>query len=318
MSFKDLESKTKGELLVLAKKLDITGRSLLNKEKLIKKIDSLLTKKKNDRKPKIKIKTIKEEAKQKIKSKEKEVKKRKKIKTLINKKELEEEKVKEEVNVKAAEKEFKEPVKILDAFNDKPVVLSAEVFHEKFHEEIPKPEEISEYYGEDKLVLQVRDPYWAHAYWEITPSAEANIKNILGDEKYYSSDKIMRVYDVTDIDFNGLNARSFFDLFIGNANNWYINVGTSNRLYLAEIGYLTKDGKFYPLVRSNTIHMPNDGPSSVIDEEWMILEDKFREMYALSGGGRSAIASPMFREIFEKKWLLWNLSSEGLSVFSKK
>ena len=26
-------------------------------------------------------------------------------------------------------------------------------------------------YGRDRIVLLVRDPYWLHAYWEITPAA---------------------------------------------------------------------------------------------------------------------------------------------------
>lgn len=314
MKIKDLENKTKTELLEIAQKLDITGRSLLNKDKLIKKIEPLLLKKKKALKPK--IKRIKTKAKKVIKAKEKSIKKDKKLKIIPPKKE----------NIRKGIKKEIKPL-IIDKFNDyslqsyeepreNQAYVRNEVFHEKFHEEIPRPEEIPDYYGEDKLVLQVRDPYWAHAYWEITPNTETNIQKSLGD-KLFNADKVMRIYDVTDIVFNGSNAWSVFDLFIGNANNWYVHLGASNRSYFAEIGYLTKDGKFYPLVRSNTIRTPSDGPSSIIDEEWMILEDKFREMYALSGGGRSAIGSPMFKEIFEKRWLLWNLSSEGLSVFSK-
>lgn len=289
MSNKDLESKTKSELFEIAKKLEITGRSLLTKDKLVEKIEKVLKKKKEIVKPKLKVKTVKEEVKKKIKSK-----------------------IKKE-DTKRQEK----PIIVAKTEKEKPKVEKEEV-HERFREEIPRPGELPGFYGEDKLILQVRDPYWAHAYWEIKPETQNNLKMQLGEERFNKSDRVLRVYDVTDIDFNGINAWRTFDLFVGRADNWYINLGSANRSYLAEIGYLSNHGKFYALVRSNIIKTPNDGPSSVIDEEWMLMEEKFREMYALSGGGRSKIASPQFKEIFESRWLSWNLSSEGVSNFSKQ
>ena len=312
MTDKDLESKTKSELLIVAKKLKITGRSLLTKDKLIKKIEKILKKKKNVIKPKLKVKTVKEEAKRKVKSKaKKEVKKRKKTNAS---------RLKKEVVLKTSlveKKKQEKPVKKAIKKQEAPKTYKEEV-HERFYEEVPRAEELPSVYGEDKLVLQVRDPYWAHAYWELRPETQNNLKMQLGEEKFNKSDRVLRIYDVTDIDFDGTNAWRTFDLFVGGADSWYINLGSVNRSYHAQMGYLTSSGEFYSLICSNVIHTPSDGPSTVIDEEWMLVEEKFKEMYALSGGGRSKVASPQFKEIFESRWLSWNLSSEGVSTFSKQ
>ena len=42
----------------------------------------------------------------------------------------------------------------------------------------PPYSEIPKEYGENRIVLLVRDPEWLHAYWEVTPDA-------LGDAKTY-------------------------------------------------------------------------------------------------------------------------------------
>lgn len=137
-------------------------------------------------------------------------------------------------------------------------------------------------YGDNRIVLLARDPYWVYAYWEISRQRRELASQELG-ETYHKCRLILRVYDVTDIIFTGDNAHHYFDIGITDeANNWYINVGKAGRSYCLDMGLLTPDKRFIILARSNVVKTPLDRPSDVIDEEWMILPEDFQKLYALS------------------------------------
>jgi len=150
----------------------------------------------------------------------------------------------------------------------------------------PSAQELPSNYNEDKIVLQVRDPWWMHSYWEITQNTKDRLKYSLG-EKYHQADWILRVYDVSFIIFNGSNAHRYFDIGVGyDSNNWYINV-SSGSSFCVDLGLRFKDGTFITVVRSNTVTTPLDGPSSILDEEWMILDEEFMKLYGAGFGGTS-------------------------------
>lgn len=168
------------------------------------------------------------------------------------------------------------------------VIAEQKVTFEKvapFVEKREEPYELPAGYGDNKIVLMVRDPYWAYAYWEITRDKQDEVRVQMNEEDWINSRHILRIYDVTDIKFNGSNAHRYFDIELtGHANNWYINMGVPDRSYCVDIGVLTEDRKFYTLVRSNTITLPRDTISSVIDEEWLMTEEEYERMFRLSGG----------------------------------
>src|SRR3989338_1355737 len=86
----------------------------------------------------------------------------------------------------------------------------------------------------------------------------------------YSAKVVLRVYDVTDIIFNGNNAHKYFDIEIrGGARNWYIKVGESDRSFCVDMGFLTSYGTFFVIVRSNVVKTPRVGVSEIIDEDWL-------------------------------------------------
>lgn len=157
-------------------------------------------------------------------------------------------------------------------------------------------------YGDNKIVILVRDPWWIFTYWEIRRDKEEDVINKIrssGDEAVKS---ILRVYDVTDINFNGRNAHSHFDIDLkGLANNWYINVGSPDRSWLVDIGIVTKKGNFYLLARSNSVRTPRYGMSEKLDAEWMIPEDEYWKMFGLSGGFGIGKGSLEVRELFKKR-----------------
>lgn len=159
------------------------------------------------------------------------------------------------------------------------------------------PQELPAGYQDNMIVLQVRDPRWLHSYWEVTSDRWESLKGKLGDA-FYTAKRVLRVYDISQIIFDGKNAHRFFDIEIGpDASNWYINVGAPGRSWCVDLGLKLASGEFIMLLRSNTVHTPLDGPSWITDEEWMIPEDMFARLYGRGLGlGKSSPVGKAWQE----------------------
>jgi hypothetical protein len=132
-----------------------------------------------------------------------------------------------------------------------------------FHTDVPDS------YNDTYMRAMPRDPEWLFVYWEISEPFRESLKRKMGDAAFQTSKKLLRICDVTDIDYNGSNAQRYTDIEINDyANNWYVRVPESGRAYVVECGFLTSDGKFYLAVRSNVVNVPHYGLSSVRDGEW--------------------------------------------------
>ncbi len=133
---------------------------------------------------------------------------------------------------------------------------------------------LPEAYGDDRLVLMPIDPYWVHAYWEMRPQSLP--QPLSGtDQESGEARGILRVYDVTFIDFDGTNAHSSFDIEITpRARNWYINLWNPGKTLCAELGLLHRDGTFSPLARSNMIQTSRAWTSRDREEQWLRVEGK--------------------------------------------
>jgi uncharacterized protein len=132
-----------------------------------------------------------------------------------------------------------------------------------FHADIPDS------YNDTYMRAMTRDPEWLFVYWEISEAFRNSLKSKMGDAAFESAKKLLRLCDVTDIDYNGTNAQHYVDIEINDyANNWYVHVPESGRAYVVECGLLTSDGKFFLAVRSNVVNVPHFGLSPIQDEEW--------------------------------------------------
>lgn len=158
--------------------------------------------------------------------------------------------------------------------------------------------ELPERYGEDKLVLLVRDPWWIYAYWEVTPEHEKEVSDLVMRHGSAIQAKVLRVYDVTDKNFP--KHHSFFDIEIGFSNNWYVDVGAPDRQWVAEVGFRTRDGRFFALVRSNVVRTPRFGVSDVLDEEWLLPDELYWKIFGLSGGVTGQKSSLAVKEVLER------------------
>jgi hypothetical protein len=168
-------------------------------------------------------------------------------------------------------------------------------------------------YGDTKIVLMPRDPVWIYVYWEISKNIADSVAREYG-ENFDLRALAVRVYDVTDIDFDGKNANRYFDVSVNhNASSWYINVGEFNRAWCADIGYILKNGQFIAVSRSNAAVMPKHGVSEVTDEQWALLQIEFEKLLKISGDGRVGHGSYDLVKLMRERWEeLTKLPSSGV------
>jgi hypothetical protein len=129
-------------------------------------------------------------------------------------------------------------------------------------------------YGQTEIVLVARDPYWIYAYWEVDGSSIESLRKKIGDEVERSV-MVMRLYEISYVDFNGTNANHWFDIDVGPfAKNWYVNLLSDNGSYCAELGLRAPNGTFYSLTRSNFITLPRASSSHRSEIIWMEVKEE--------------------------------------------
>ncbi len=176
---------------------------------------------------------------------------------------------------------------------------------------------IPDRYEDNRIVLLARDPYWGHVFWDLHPNLPAETASRHGTN-LGECGFTLRIYDVTDITFNGGNAHKHFDIGVHELkNSWYVNVPEEDRAWIAEIGLKNRKGDFFMMARSNVIMMGRGSVSNRTDEEWMIADEDFWKMYALSGGfqARGSSMSVDMQEQMRQR-LSGETSSGAISSFA--
>ncbi|MDD5729970.1 MAG: DUF4912 domain-containing protein [Candidatus Omnitrophica bacterium] len=176
------------------------------------------------------------------------------------------------------------------------------------------PAELPRQYGKNMIALHVRDPWWLYCYWEVVNSTFEALKERL-KEAFWSAKRVLRVYDVSHINFNGGNAHRYFDIEVGNeASSWYIDTGGPGRSWCVDYGLKLLSGEFVMILRSNVVHTPIEGPSWITDEEWMVPEEMFGRLYGLGFGmGHSSPVGKAWQERMRKALFSGILASPGIT-----
>jgi hypothetical protein len=164
------------------------------------------------------------------------------------------------------------------------------------------PKHLPAGYGKDRIVVMVRDPYWLHAYWELTRNAIQRAEAALGAD-WHGAKPILRLLDVSAHDTTSTSESVIRDIDIhGGCNNWYIDVSSPPRSFRVDIGYVTTRGRFYALARSNVVSTPRANVSDLIDENWSDIDTKKADrIYAMSGGFDPTASSLELKQLFEEK-----------------
>lgn len=120
------------------------------------------------------------------------------------------------------------------------------------------------YYGKDDITLMVQSPTTLYTYWEITWPRMKMVSDFF-HTPFELMPRLLRVYDVSDIWFNGKNAHGYKDIFIqSEADNWFIYNVMQGRTYVVDLGILWEE-RFIPLLRSN----PKSTPPNREAGEWV-------------------------------------------------
>lgn len=110
--------------------------------------------------------------------------------------------------------------------------------------------------GQSRLYLLVIDYSTIFAYWEID-SYRRNILCQHFQQDWLSLPLFLRLHDVTDLIFDGHNARTIYQTKIGSTtDNWYIHGIQADRRFLADIVTTTFPGKPFSVLRSNVVATP--------------------------------------------------------------
>ena len=106
-------------------------------------------------------------------------------------------------------------------------------------------------YGDTKITLLARDPYWLFAYWEVSENRRNSFIREFGSELWEKSIPVLKLTNISrnEIAYIRVNDES---------NNWYINVPDPGSLYSAEIGRLISEEFFINLAVSNFTATPSD------------------------------------------------------------
>lgn len=300
MKKSELAEKTKQELMEIARKAGLAGRSKMNKDELVSSLAAIFKEKSRG--------VLKKAAGKELVT----TKPQGGSKALTARK----------TELPARQRVKKETIAVLPAAAGKAETWQEKVEDTKFYlgaeeKAFVAEEELPVGYGDNKIVLMARDPHWAYVYWEINSQKIAEAKRRLS-AAFDDSRLILRVYDITGIEFDGKNAHSFFDIEIPNLlGNWYVPLGRPNRTFCIDIGYMETGGGLFSLSRSNKVTSPRDSFSEVQDEEWAGSDEGHKDIYGMSGGvgqaGASAELAEMMKQRLEKE-----MSSGGVRGLKPK
>ncbi|MCG8448454.1 MAG: DUF4912 domain-containing protein [Pirellulales bacterium] len=150
---------------------------------------------------------------------------------------------------------------------------------------------------EDRLVVMVRDPYWLHAFWELSQRSVDRAQAALG-QRWHSARPTLRVYSIKETGAEMLEK----DIVIhGGVSNWYVDVQEPPCNFRMEVGYLAEDETFYCLARSNTVQTPPASTSDAVDDNWADVAENADRIFAMSGGYSPRGTSRELQELLEER-----------------
>ena len=167
-------------------------------------------------------------------------------------------------------------------------------------------------YGKTESFLLPKDPNWMFLFWEITNETYELIKDQRGQNVFDNARTVIRVYDITNKDFDGKNANSYFDVpVVLDARSWYLQV-KNGRTYICDIGFITPSGEFIVLTRSNKTTVPTGEVSNIVDEKWMMVEGEYEKILKMSGASMFGTgASEKLQHVLAQRWRAFEIGRES-------
>jgi len=175
-------------------------------------------------------------------------------------------------------------------------------------------------YGTTESYLLPKDPAWMFLFWEITSNTFDYVRAQYGQDTLNTSRTIIRLYDITGVEFfDGNNANTYYDMPVMlDAKSWYIHAPKAGCSYIADIGFLTAQGQFILLTRTNPITLPPGKVSDIIDDKWMIVEGDFIKLLELSGAAHIGLGASERVHVLDQRWRLTELAGAAQAPSSTR
>jgi hypothetical protein len=155
--------------------------------------------------------------------------------------------------------------------------------------------------GKDRLVVMVRDPYWLHAYWELSRRSIQRAEVAMG-QHWHAARPALRLHALSRNGTTSAARQAVRDIEIhGGVNNWYIDVQNPPKSYQVEIGYLAPGNRFYCIARSNVVSTPMPGSADTFDRNWAEVAKECDRVYAITAGSTEQEANGDLKDIFEEQ-----------------
>ncbi len=123
------------------------------------------------------------------------------------------------------------------------------------------------------VALAMVNPIRGFAHWRISHDWIQETQREKGDA-WRECRMVLRLYDVSYITFNGLNANHIQDHPLPCiCGQMFFNLHHAGTWQLGEVGFLLRNGEFIPAARSNTVSFPRASSSSYGTQEALLVED---------------------------------------------
>jgi uncharacterized protein len=153
----------------------------------------------------------------------------------------------------------------------------------------------------DRLVVMVRDPYWLHAYWELSRRSIERAQVAMGPH-WHAARPVLRLHEMSRDGTTSAARQPVRDIEIhGGVNNWYIDVQNPPKSYQIEVGYLAPGNRYYCLARSNVVSTPAVGTEETFDHNWAEVAKEFDRVYAVTAGSTEQEAQGDLKDVFEEQ-----------------
>ncbi len=124
---------------------------------------------------------------------------------------------------------------------------------------------------ENHVGLGMVAPYFAFAHWRIRDDWVERTRRTKGDA-WNNCRLVLRLYDVSYIQFNGFNAHRIMDVGLpGLCGHFQVKLPRPGTWELGEVGFLLRNGEFVPAARSTVTPCAPDGASSRGSHEALLV-----------------------------------------------
>lgn len=163
-----------------------------------------------------------------------------------------------------------------------------------------RPEDQPRDPNKDRLILMVRDPFWLHAFWDITRKSVERAKAALAGH-WHTAHPVLRLLRTDDNSTTSNSEIVYKDIEIhGGVRHWYIEIESPGSTFRLLIGFLYANNRFHELARSNPVTPPIPGGPDSTDDHWADLSKDADRVYALSGGNEDGGAVELQQMMQEK------------------